>query len=85
MLIYVIIDNMRTLSIAISDFEYKRFGITNNIIPFSDFVDMVSKELMKKTMKETVNSAQLSGLSAMTMEDITKEVQAVRLNAKNYN
>ena len=76
---------MKTLNIAISDIEYSRFGIIGNVLSFSDFVDMISKELMKKNMEETVRTAQNCSLSAMTMEDITKEVQAVRLNAKNYN
>ena len=76
---------MKTLSIAISDIEYSKFGITNNIISFSDFVDMISKELMKKNIETAVKTAETCGLSSMSMEDITKEVQAVRQNAKNNN
>ena len=74
---------MRTLNIAISDVEYNKFGITNNVLSFSDFVDMVSKELMKKNIKSAVEAAEKYGLSSMKMEDITAEVQAVRQNAKN--
>jgi hypothetical protein len=75
---------MKTLNIAISDVEYTKFGITNNVLSFSDFVDMVSKELMKKNMESAVAEAERCGLSYMTMEDITTEVQAVRQNAKSY-
>jgi hypothetical protein len=50
---------------------------------FSDIVDMVSKELMKGNLKAAVSAAETSGLSSMTMEDITAEVQAVRQNQKN--
>jgi pyrrolidone-carboxylate peptidase len=76
---------MKTLSIAISDVEYAKFGITNNILSFSDFVDMVSKELMRNNMETAIKIADASGLSSITMEDITTEVQAVRQNAKSNN
>ena len=76
---------MKTLNVAISDLEYTKFGITNNVMSFSDFVDMISKKLMRKNMDETVKAAEICGLSSLAMEDITKEVQAVRKNAKSYN
>jgi len=72
---------MKTISIAISDVEYTKFGITNNVLSFSDFVDMVSKELMKKNVESAITAADKGGLSSMTMEDITTEVQAVRKQA----
>jgi hypothetical protein len=76
---------MKMLSIAISDVEYNKFGIINNVLSFSDFVDMVSKELMRENMEATITQADMCGISSMTMEDISTEVQAVRRNAKNYN
>jgi len=76
---------MKTLNVAISDVEYTKFGITNNVLSFSDFVDIVSKELMRENMKAVITEADSCGISSMTMEDITSEVQAVRRNAKNYN
>ena len=76
---------MKTLSIAISDVEYNKFGITSNELPFSDFIDMVSKELIKKNVESAIAAADKYGLSSMTMDDITTEIQAVRQNAKNNN
>ena len=76
---------MKTLNIDISDVEYTKFGITNNVLSFSDFVDMISKELMRENIKNVITQADSCGLSSMTMEDITSEVQAVRRNAKNSN
>jgi len=76
---------MKTLNIAISDVEYAKFGITNNVLSFSDFVDIVSRELMRENMEAAVKAADAYGLSSMKMEDITSEVQAVRQNAKNNN
>jgi hypothetical protein len=76
---------MKTLNVAISDVEYTKFGITNNVLSFSDFIDIVSKELMRENMKATITEAENCGISSMTMEDITSEVQAVRRNAENNN
>jgi len=76
---------MKTLNVAISDVEYTKFGITNNVLSFSDFVDIVSKELMRENMEAAIAQADMCGISSMTMVDITSEVQAVRNNAKNYN
>jgi len=73
---------MKTLNIAISDVEYTKFGITNNVLSFSDFVDMVSRELMKKNVESTIEKAEKCGLSSMSMEDITAEVQAVRKTSR---
>jgi len=76
---------MRTLNVAISDVEYTKFGITNNVLSFSDFVDIVSKELMRENLEAVITQADMCGISSMSMDDITSEVQAVRQNAKNYN
>ena len=69
---------MKTLNITISDLEYAKFGITNNELSFSEFVDMVSKELMKENIESAIGAAKNSGLSHMTKEKITTEVQAIR-------
>ncbi|MDR0321221.1 MAG: hypothetical protein LBI28_06935 [Treponema sp.] len=76
---------MKTLNIAISDVEYTKFGITNNVLSFTDFIDMVSKELIKENLEATVSTANTYGLSSMTIDEITTEVQAVRQNAKINN
>ena len=73
---------MKTLNVSISDVEYAKFGITNNVISFSDFDDLISKKMMKKNMDAALKSAEAAGLSSMTMEDITTEVQAVRAQCK---
>jgi len=77
---------MRTLNIAISDIEYGRFGIPSEKLSFTDFIDIVSKELMRQNLNKTVELAEKYGLSSMTMEEITNEVKAVRQqHAKTYN
>lgn len=72
---------MRTLNITISDVEYNKFGIKEDHLSFTEFLDIVSNELAKQTLDECVELAEQYGLSKMTMDEITEEVKAVR-NAK---
>ncbi|HYG37236.1 MAG TPA: hypothetical protein VD908_01395 [Cytophagales bacterium] len=76
---------MRTINVSISDLEYNKFGLKSNKFSFSDLIDIVSKELTKQKLNESIELAEKYGLSKMTMDDISKEVKAVRKNAKNNN
>jgi len=73
---------MRTLSVAISDLEYSKFGLTDERLSFTDFIDIVGRELMRQNLNRSVALAEKYGLSSMTMEEITNEVKAVRKYAK---
>jgi predicted CopG family antitoxin len=72
---------MKMLNIIISDIEYDKFGLKNEKFAFSDFLDIVSKELMRRNLNECIELADKYGLSSMSMEEITNEVNAVRNNA----
>lgn len=74
---------MRTLSIAISDLEYEKFGLKQEQLSFTDFVDLVSRELSRQNLDKCVELAEQYGLSTLTMDEITAEVRAVRNNAAN--
>ena len=74
---------MRTINISISDIEYNKFGLKRDKLSFSEFVDLVSKEVSKQTLNKSLRLAEKFGLSSMTMNQISKEVKAVRKNAKN--
>ena len=76
---------MRTLNVSISDIEFNKFGIKNDKLNFTDFLDIVSKELTRQNLNMCIELAERYGLSKMTMEEITNEVKAVRSNAKNRN
>lgn len=76
---------MKTLNISISDLELDKFGIKKDKITFSEFLDVVSKELTKQTLTKCIELSEKFGLSKMTMEEITKEVKVVRKNAKARN
>jgi hypothetical protein len=72
---------MRTLNIAISDLEYKKFGLKTDQLSFTDFVDMSSRELSRQNLKKAVELSDRYGLSTMSMDEISAEVKAVRNNA----
>jgi predicted CopG family antitoxin len=76
---------MRTLNISISDLEYSKFGIKTDNLSFSDFIDIVSKELTRQNLNKCLALSENLGISNMTMEEITEEVKAVRRNAKDRN
>ena len=72
---------MRTLNIAISDLEYEKFGLKTDQLSFTDLVDMISRELSRQNLKKAVALAERYGLSSMSMDEISAEVNAVRNNA----
>jgi len=74
---------MKTLSVAISDIEYSKFGLEKNQLSFSDLVELISNELSRQNLDKSIELAEKYGLSKLTMDDINKEVKAVRENAKN--
>ena len=76
---------MRILNISISDIEYNKFGLKKERLSFSDFVKLVSKELLRQNLNESIRLSEKHGLSKMTMAEITREVKAVRKNAKSRN
>lgn len=73
---------MKTISISISDLEYHQFGINNDQFSFSEFVDIINKEITKQTLNRSILLAEKYKISKMSMDEITDEVKAVR-NAKN--
>ena len=72
------ISAMRTINIDISDLEYQKFGLKTDRFSFSDFVDIVSRELSRQNLAKTVELADRYGLSSMSMAEISEEVKAVR-------
>ena len=74
---------MRTLNISISDLEFSKFGIKKDNLSFSELLDLVSNELTRRALNESVEMAGKFGLSTMTMSEITKEVKASRIDAKD--
>ncbi|MDR0909247.1 MAG: hypothetical protein LBM77_05715 [Spirochaetaceae bacterium] len=71
---------MQTLTVSISDVEYSMFGMKTKSFNFTDFVDIISRELMRQNLNSCVRLAEKYGLSEMTLEDINNEIEATRAN-----
>ena len=69
---------MKTISVSISDLEYNQFGINNDKLSFTEFVDIVNKEITKQTLNRCVQLAEKYQLSRMSMDEINDEVKAIR-------
>jgi predicted CopG family antitoxin len=74
---------MKTINVAISDVEYNKFGLKSTNISFSELIDIISREIVRQKINDSVDLSEKFGLSSMTMSDISKEVKAARENAKN--
>ena len=75
---------MKTISVTISDLEYDRFGINNNRLSFSEFVEIINKEINKQALEKCVQLAEKHKLSRMTMDEISEEIKAVRGAKDNH-
>ncbi|WP_194972379.1 hypothetical protein [Aquiflexum lacus] len=67
---------MRTLNISISEFEFNKFGIKKDSLAFTEFVELVSRELMKQNHNKCVELAEKYELSTMAIDEINEEVKA---------
>jgi hypothetical protein len=70
---------MRTLNVSISDMEFNNLGIKNENITFTEFIELVRREVMRNNLSNCLALAEKVGLSSMT---INEEIKLVR-NAKN--
>ena len=73
---------MRTLNVSISDMEFNNLGIKNENITFTEFIELVRREVMRNNLNICLALAEKYGLSSMTMNEINEEIKSVR-NAKN--
>ena len=74
---------MRTLNISISEFEYNKFGLKEDNLSFSKLLDIVSRELARENLRESVKLGEKYGLSKLRMEDIDKEIKSAKKDAKS--
>ena len=49
---------MRTLNVSISDIEYNKFGLKDDKLTFTDFIDLVSKELTRQNLNKCLELAE---------------------------
>jgi predicted CopG family antitoxin len=76
---------MRTLTISVSESEYEKFGLKKENISFSELLDILESEIARKNLREAVKLGKKYGFSNITMEEIDKEIKAIRANAKSDN
>ena len=69
---------MRTINIQISDLEYTAFGLYKDQFFFSEFADLMDRQMARRALNRSVELAQKYNLSSMTMNEISAEVGAVR-------
>jgi predicted CopG family antitoxin len=79
------IRKMRTLTISVSESEYEKFGLKKENISFSELLDILEREIARKNLREAVKLGKKYGFSNITMEEIDKEIKAIRANAKSDN
>jgi hypothetical protein len=62
--------------------EFNILGIKNENITFTEFIELVRREVMRNNLNNCLALAEKVGLSSMTMNEINEEIKLVR-NAKN--
>lgn len=75
---------MQTLQIKISNTDYQKYNLKSREIKFTDLVDLISKEYVRKALLECNEIAEQEGLSKMTLDEINAEIKAVR-DAKTHS
>ena len=60
---------MRNILVSISDIEFDKFGLQSDDYTFSEFLDIISSELLKQRMKESSILAEKFGLSEIEMDE----------------
>jgi hypothetical protein len=69
---------MRTINVQMSDVEYSAYGLPKNDFYFSEIVDLIERQVAREALRRSVEMAKQNNLSAMTMDEINAEVNAVR-------
>jgi hypothetical protein len=62
--------------------EFNNLGIKNENITFTEFKELVKREVMRNNLNNCLALAEKVGLSSMTINEINEEIKLVR-NAKN--
>ena len=69
---------MRTINVQISEVEYNTFGLSKDLFSFSEFTDLIERQVARQALRRCVDLADRYGLSGMSMNEINAEIDAVR-------
>ncbi len=73
---------MKTVSVQLSDFEFKQLGLKKSTLSFSELTEIMGKRITQQALEKSIQLAKKYGLSKMSMEEINDEIKAHR-NAKD--
>ena len=66
---------MKTIKVQLSEVEYNAFGFSKDLFAFSEFTDIIERQIASQSMHKCVTLSQLNGLSSMTMDEINAEIK----------
>ena len=69
---------MKTISVQVSEIEYNTFGLSKDVFSFSEFANLIERQIAKQALRRCVDIAQKNGISEMSLDDINAEIMAVR-------
>ena len=69
---------MKTISVQLSDIEYRTLGLTKNVFFFSEIANLIEQQFARQALILSVELAEKNGLSSMTMDEINAEINAAR-------
>jgi hypothetical protein len=69
---------MKTINVEISEIEYNTFGLSKDNFSFSEFTDLIERQIARQALRRCISLANRHGLSSMSMDEINAEVNAVR-------
>lgn len=72
---------MKTLNVTILENEYSRLGLKSNDLTFEELFKKISILIAKDALVKCRQIAKKTGLSAMTQEEIDKEISVARNDA----
>ena len=69
---------MKSLNIQISDLEFQQLGIKKSRLSFSEIIDIIVTRITQQTLEKSIGLSEKYGISKMSMDDINKEIKALR-------
>ena len=70
--------DMKTISVQMSDVEFDAFGLSKDRFFFSEIAGLIEQQMAQQALRRCVTIAERNGLSAMSMDEINAEINAVR-------
>lgn len=74
---------MKTITVSVSEAEFNELALESTDFTLSEWINILSRELAKRRLLQSIELAEKYGLSTMSMDEINEEVKAVRKGAKD--